>query len=162
MQLVGGFMRICSRSSANTLVVIAAAVLLNTHLSGPRQDLYPIVTENGDALPSLFVGVTPNKEYAKLLAQSQTRLSCSDSTVGAKISSLFRVQTVLAQSCGSQGTCGGHFMTEYPVPCEYACGGYRTYFYSNSSYASYGDGWYYTGDYDCNGSCACQQSPCFQ
>ena len=77
-----------------------------------------IITETGVRLASLFTG-TPGQQLP--LRGGDPRTAFNDGTLVGKIGSLFTLEVVRADHCGSGGQCGGAYMFPEIRECNLSC-----------------------------------------
>jgi hypothetical protein len=115
---------------------------------GPRKQPVIIVDDTGRRLPSLFAGTNPTAAAREALTINEKRRhhpSCAKAVAGpawlpSGLWSLLSPRVVHAQDpCA--GPCAGHWMTYRFYLCYPGCSSNYQYFYEDSYYATYEQGW---------------------
>ena len=114
-------------------------------------------------LQSLFQNLPSDKRLSlnvvKAAASDQKCMATGTSGVIKKLATIFSLgQTVSAMAC-TETPCTGHYYLPQTGPCGEHCGGnwYNKYFYSPSAY--YDEGYYFTGEDECQ-FCMCKEDSC--
>lgn len=156
----------------SVLVLTAVLLLLNQRniRTNPRQSGAPvvgcpIVSEYGEPLASIFVGIHPAPEVRKayLASLDQKQPTCSGKKgFFQRVLSGFRLTSVHAQGCIDDNNCFGHYSVRRNNPCPYYCDiesdNYNT-FDTDPTYGGYADGYHY-GSPACAACSICQAIYC--
>lgn len=146
----------------NRLVAVLSFLVAVSPVGNSPLSRYPILTETGGLLPSLFAEIPASAEYKQFAAPPRGRNDrCSESQDLISVSRLWEkiTMTVHASLC-TEGSCGSHYMYSDSQWCGSDCaGGYFNWYISQPEISPYCDGWRYTGNNVCNG-CRCEEDSC--
>jgi hypothetical protein len=122
---------------------------------------FPILTEQGTPISSVFSGAMPNRHMKESLMNPWPhRRFCEGGRNGmlTQVKSWLQLKSVRAFTCGPEGTCGAHYTVMKGQSCGFACGN-ANFPLNDSEHAGYCDGWKFTGNDACF-SCNCEMDWC--
>jgi hypothetical protein len=148
------------------VLVIALGLAFETLITryGPPVR-YAVLTESGQTLPSLFDGVPrlatiKNIAMKGALSTPNCPKNAASASVWSKIKAAFQPRAVLAQGCGSGGSCAGSYFGDNPVPCGGGACTDQLYDLPAAEGSNFPcEGYQVTGASDCGG-CVCQEQTC--
>jgi len=124
---------------------------------------YPIATDTGDPIASVFAGIQPVPGFQSVAAKPRGGPCPPEQAKGIsrRLLSFLAIRSVSAQvDCGSGGDCGGAWFTSELRPCGQNCGGADSlWYYSDASSGGACSGWRPTGTSSCAG-CGCSEEGC--
>lgn len=148
-------------SASLLLAAVLATMSLRLYRSdrlSERADRFPVLTEAGVPLASLFYGV-PRLATIKSIATAKTPSTPNCGGVLNKLKAAFQLRTVHASFCQPGGCFGSYFVDNFLYCGGGACSDGTYDFPQSSGDGDPTSGYEYPGGVDCFG-CGCLQQTC--